>query len=265
MRVWPRRLLQLLITMMLMTASVVAAAGEDFPGSKPDRRILKTQQKVDSLFEKGDYARAYFIYREELAPLGDKYAQYMVGYMNITGKGVEKDHIAGSAWYRLAAERGDAHFSKARDEVWALFSDEQRLQSDERYAELRLEYSDAMIVAGLAEKDLEFMEKPVPTSKLALSVDVTSINNAERARLRAVAASRLNTRLGVPASKYQFGKADGCGRNSSNRRAGNEGGGPFELATNSCPGAGREPEYPEFQREFFGRPSRHRETTWVSS
>lgn len=195
MRVWPRRLMQLLITMMLISASVVTSAGDDFPGSKPDRRILKTQEKVDSLFERGEYERAYFIYREELAPLGDKYAQYMVGYMNITGKGVDKNYIAGSAWYRLAAERGDAHFSRARDEVWALFNDEQRQQSDKKYGDLRLEYSDVMIVAELAEKDLELLEKQVPNSQLALSVDVTSINNAERARTASLAASRLNTRI----------------------------------------------------------------------
>lgn len=199
--------MQFLVTMMFLTASVVASAGDDFPGSKPDRRILKTQQKVDSLFEKGDYGRAYFIYREELAPLGDKYAQYMVGYMNITGKGVEKDYIAGSAWYRLAAERGDASFSKARDEVLALFTDEQRQQSDKKYADLRLEFSDAMIVAKLAEDDLEIVEKPVPSSTLALSVDATSINNAERARAASLVASRLQTRLEFLRADIESGKS----------------------------------------------------------
>ena len=207
MRVWPRRLLQLLTTMMLISASVVASAGNDFPGSKPDRRVLKTQEKVDSLFEKGDYKRAYFIYREELAPLGDKYAQYMVGYMNITGKGVEKDYIAGSAWYRLAAERGDLSFSKARDEVWALFNEEQRLQSDKVYVELRQQYSDAMIVARLAEEDLEFVEKPVPSSRLALSVDATSINNDERARAASLASDRLRTRLEFLRDSIESGKS----------------------------------------------------------
>ncbi|MGI9201000.1 MAG: hypothetical protein ACR2QL_08085, partial [Woeseiaceae bacterium] len=102
MKAQPRHLYQLLIATMFMMASVGYALADDFPGSKPDRRIIKTQQKVDSLFEKGDYDRAYFIYRQELAPLGDKYAQYMVGYMTIVGKGTAQDFIAGSAWYRLA-------------------------------------------------------------------------------------------------------------------------------------------------------------------
>ena len=37
-----------------------------------------------------------FIYREELAPLGDKYAQYMIGYMHEHGKGVDKDPAVAS-------------------------------------------------------------------------------------------------------------------------------------------------------------------------
>ena len=130
-----------------------------------------------------------------LAPIGDKYAQYMVGYMNITGKGVQKDYIAGSAWYRLAAERGDASFSKARDEVWALFSDEPRLLSDKEYAELRLEFSDAMIVANLLEKDFALLEEPVPTSSLSLSIDESSLSATERKRQADIARKRINERL----------------------------------------------------------------------
>ncbi len=52
------------------------------------------QRKVDQLFERGDYERAYFIYRNELAPAGDKYAQYMVGFMHLTGMGIDEDPVA---------------------------------------------------------------------------------------------------------------------------------------------------------------------------
>lgn len=191
-----RHQLQLLITAMFMVASVVAIADDDFPGSKPDRRILKTQEKVDSLFEKGDYERAYFIYLNELAPLGDKYAQYMVGYMQLTGKGVERDYIAGSAWYRLAAERGNQKFSSARDEVLELFSEEQRLHSDKLYAELRLQYSDAMIVTQLVERDLEALHDVVPTSStLTLTADAAALSTAERARNAEKAKRRIEDRI----------------------------------------------------------------------
>jgi TPR repeat protein len=192
----PRLILQLAIAAMFMVTSVAAVAADDFPGSKPDRRILKTQRKVDELFEKGDYDRAYFIYREELVPLGDKYAQYMVGYMNIVGKGVPRDYIAGSAWYRLAAERGDEKFSQARDEVWELFSDEQRIQSDKKYAEMRMDYSDAMIIANYVEKDLELISRRLQRS--TLSNDLVNSQNqfdADRAQLVEEAQRRIQSRL----------------------------------------------------------------------
>ena len=173
-----------------------AVPAEKFPGSKPDHRILKTQEKVDELFEKGDYERAYFIYRQELVPLGDKYAQYMVGYMNIVGKGVPRDYIAGSAWYRLAAERGDASFSRARDEVWERFNDEQRIQSDKKYAEIRLEFSDAMIIANYIEQDLELISRRLqrPRSSSGL-VDGQNLSEANRAQLVKDAEQRIRARL----------------------------------------------------------------------
>jgi TPR repeat protein len=191
-----RRLRQLFAALIVMLTVLGAQAGEDFPGAKPDRRVLKTQQKVDSLFEKGDFERAYFIYREELVPLGDKYAQYMVGYMTLVGKGVSSDLIAGSAWYRLAAERGDSSFRQASDEVLRLLNDEQRRLSDQRYLELRREFSDAMIVASLIEKDLDVLQNRVEVNSLARDlVGAQYYNNEELAKRDAEAIARIGVRL----------------------------------------------------------------------
>jgi hypothetical protein len=196
MKVKPPLKIQLAIAAMFLATAVVAFAGDDFPGPKPDHRVLAAQQKVDELFEKGDYERAYFIYREELAPLGDKYAQYMLGYMNIVGKGVTRDYIAGSAWYRLAAERGDASFSQARDEVWEQFNEELRSQSDIKYAELHLYYSDAMIIAAYVEKDLELINRHSQSSTLSDDlVDSKNQFDADRARIVEEARLRIQSRL----------------------------------------------------------------------
>lgn len=196
MSMQPKRIYQLFVAAVVMLTIVAAQAGDDFPGAKPDRRILKTQQKVDSLFEKGDFERAYFIYREELAPLGDKYAQYMVGYMTLVGKGVSSDLIAGSAWYRLAAERGDSSFRQASSEVLQLLDDEQRKMSDQRYLELRREYSDAMIVAGLIEKDLDLLQNRVEVNSIARDlVGAQYYNNEELAKRDAEAIGRIEDRL----------------------------------------------------------------------
>lgn len=203
----PRLLIQLATAVMFMVTSVAAVAADDFPGSEPDRRILKTQQKVDELFEKGDYERAYFIYREELAPLGDKYAQYMIGYMNIVGKGVARNYIAGSAWYRLAAERGDASFSQARDEVWEQFDEELRNQSDIKYAELRLYYSDAMIIAAYVEKDLELISRHSQSSTLSNDlVDTQDQFDADPARVVEEARQRIQSRLDFLSDTIESGK-----------------------------------------------------------
>lgn len=183
------------MTSVLVSASLAFAG--DFPGARTYSQVIQTQEKVDELFEKGDYDRAFFIYRQELTPLGDKYAQYMVGYMTIVGKGTDKDIILGSAWYRLAAERGEKNFAKARDEILAYFNDEQMAVSDERYAELRMQYSDAMIVAKLIEEDLEIISEQASNSSLSYSaVDSGSTNNSESRRRAESAADRIETRLG---------------------------------------------------------------------
>lgn len=197
MRVRARLLPQLMLAALLLPIAHVANAGDSFPGGKPEQRILETQQKVDSLFEKGDYGRAYFIYRNELAPLGDKFAQYMVGYMTLTGKGVEQDIVAASAWYRLAAERGEANFTRVRDELWRHFNDKQRLQSDQEYMNLRIRYSDAMIVAGLIENDLAELERNAaegvktqnPGGSTALEL---AQGDADTVRIRESLATRLD-------------------------------------------------------------------------
>lgn len=192
----PRRILPLFVAAMIALTAVAAHAGDDFPGGKPDRRILKMQEKVDSLFEKGDFERAFFIYREELVPLGDKYAQYMVGYMTLVGKGVPADLIAGSAWYRLAAERGDTAFVQAHNEVWRLLDADQRQQSDERYAELRRNYSDAMIIASLVEKDLDLLDGRVEVKSIARDLVGAQYYNKEAlARENAEAIARVEDRL----------------------------------------------------------------------
>ncbi len=178
MKVLPRLFLQFAVTAMLLTSNAVVL-GDDFPGNKPNKRIIKSQEKVDALFEKGDYERAAFIYREELAPLGDKYAQYMIGYMYLTGKGVPIDRAMASAWYRLAAERGDDHFVKARDEIWGALNEQRRAQSDLNYTDLRKDYGDAMLVADFVERDIEILYDEVMVYSSARAAD-REYNPAQR-------------------------------------------------------------------------------------
>ena len=141
----------------LTTSHAVAQGAGSFPGSAVDTRTMKIQEKVDELYEQGEFQRAHFIYRNELAPIGDKYAQYMVGYMYLTGTGVDEDPLLGSAWYRLAAERNYEGFVDERDQILAAFSDVDLIRSDTLYLQLRRQYSDVVLLLELVNDDLDVL------------------------------------------------------------------------------------------------------------
>ncbi len=162
--------LKLVLLVALSAASLHAIAGDDFPGPAPDRGTLKTQEKVDFLFEKGEYERAMFIYHKELAPLGDKYAQYMIGFMYLAGKGVQRDVATASAWFRMAAQREQPMFMRARDETWHMLDNEQQVQSNKIYIDLRVECGDATLLASLVESDLQILRSRANPDSLSINL-----------------------------------------------------------------------------------------------
>ena len=123
------------------------------------------QRKVDQLFEQGEFERAYFIYRNELVPAGDKYAQYMVGFMHLMGMGVEEDSVIASAWYRLAAERGTPEFVAVRDQLLHDLKDEERRRSDILYMDLRRDYHDLAVLLRSIKRRMRELS-PVTGSRL---------------------------------------------------------------------------------------------------
>ncbi len=123
----------------------------------PDARTLSVQRKVEELFQRGDFDRAYFIYRNELVPVGDKYAQYMVGFMHMSGMGVDEDPVVASAWYRLAAERGTPQFVGVRDMLMSDLSEEERQRSDQLFLEIRRQNSDLAILLAAIKRGLRDM------------------------------------------------------------------------------------------------------------
>ncbi len=172
-----------------------AFAGERFPGYEPDRKALDTQQKVDRLFDRGVYERAIVIYRDELAPLGDKYAQYMVGYMYLTGKGVDEDPVAALAWYRLSAERGHDSFVAVYRQLSATLSAEQRERAGEAYAGLADSLGDAAIVKRLVEKDIGRLRRG-SAAGVSLSLEAGGSNRSDRSnRLDDARSRQIRLRL----------------------------------------------------------------------
>jgi len=171
----------LLLSLAIVASPPALAQWAELPSGDLNSRTVRNQAKVESLYQRGDYKRAHFIYTNELAREGDKYAQYMTGYMYLMGQGVAEDPIKASAWYRIAAERRAPEFLAVRDELLRALSEEQRLQSDELYVQLRKEYSDLAIVMGLLVDDIENLKMPITGSRLSrssapvMSVDPTGM------------------------------------------------------------------------------------------
>ena len=163
---------------VLLASSVQAQQSSSLPAGVADSRTLKVQRKVDDLFERGEYDRAYFIYRNELVPLGDKYAQYMVGFMHLTGKGVEEDPVAASAWYRLAAERGTPEFVAVRDFLLTGLTPEEREESDKQFVQLRHQYSDLVVLLASIKRGVREM-RPTTGSRISTQTSPMTVIEAK--------------------------------------------------------------------------------------
>lgn len=169
-----RYLIVLFIVLVLAPVSVTQAQGRGF-----DTSTLRLQAKADNLYRKGHWERAHFIYVNELAAKGDKYSQYMAGYMCMHGKGVERDKIRASAWYRLAAERDGPEFVAMRDQTLESMSEEERLASDAIFVDLRQRYSDLVLMLEDIEEGREAMNETPTGSRLSgSSSSITVIDPA---------------------------------------------------------------------------------------
>jgi len=125
-----------------------------FPGDPIDQRTRNLQERVEELYAGGNYARALYIYKHELAPIGDKYAQYMVGFMYLNAQGTERDEVEALAWYRLAAERGERALEKSRNDLVARLTPQQVAKSDVRFRELWRAFGDRALILELIDRDM---------------------------------------------------------------------------------------------------------------
>jgi TPR repeat protein len=151
-----KNLTNLLVLLVLVWPGIVAAQSTSSIPSVPlTAKTISVQNKAEQLFEERNYDRAFFIYRNELAPIGDKYSQYMVGFMYLTGKGVEPSRVMATAWYRLAAERGTREFETVRDQLMVSLTPEQKGECDGRYVALRKQYGDLALLMKAVRSDFE--------------------------------------------------------------------------------------------------------------
>lgn len=124
-----------------------------FPNPAVDLNYAKLQKLADQYYEKGRYAKAYQIYSEDLARLGDKFAQFRAGYMHYTGEGLAKDPVKAFAWMRLSAERGSEQLTTAAAQVWETLDANQRAAAKTEFDRLQAEYGDRALLTRLIEED----------------------------------------------------------------------------------------------------------------
>ena len=165
-----RNLILLFVVLAIAPVSVVQAQGREF-----DTSTLRLQAKADNLYRNGHWERAHFIYVNELAAKGDKYSQYMAGYMCMHGKGVERDKVRASAWYRLAAERDGPEFVAIRDQTLESMSEEEMLESDAIFVDLRQRYSDLVLMLDDIENEREAMNETPTGSRLSGSSSAITV------------------------------------------------------------------------------------------
>jgi uncharacterized protein len=83
-------------------------------------------QDGDDAYERGDYATAVRLWRP-LAERGNPEAQFILGQMYNTGRGVSQDHAEAVKWYRRAAEQGDV---LAQAVLGAMYGGEEGVPAD---------------------------------------------------------------------------------------------------------------------------------------
>ncbi len=126
-----------------------------FPGQAPTKRLLNAQKKAEAAIEAQDYDRAFWFYRKELAPKGDKYGQYMVGYMYENGLGVPASDVRAAAWYQVAAERGHEPIIATSEAFQRSLSPSQRVAARELSETLKAELGDIALLKRDINRDID--------------------------------------------------------------------------------------------------------------
>jgi hypothetical protein len=147
----------------LACAHAGAQGYKPFPGVVVDQRTKSIQERVEAIYSAGDYERALLIYEKELAPIGDKYAQYMVGYMHLHAEGVEQDNAEALAWFRLAAERGTTLLEQVRDEMMERATPAEIARSDEIFLDLWKKMGDRVLLLALIQRDMDRLREQTGT------------------------------------------------------------------------------------------------------
>ncbi len=148
---------------VLGTAHAQGNAQTMFPGWAPSLSMVAIQDKAEAAFEAGKYRKALWLYSKELAPVGDKFAQYMVAHMHENGLGVARDPVQAGAWYSLAAERGHEPIVAAAEAFHSTLAPGQLDAARDMAASLKEKWGDKALVKRAIRRDYELLRRMAGT------------------------------------------------------------------------------------------------------
>ena len=134
-----------------------------FPGWAPTKDMVRIQEKADAAFEAGKYRKALWLFSKELAPVGDKYGQYMVAYMHENGLGVARDRVQAGGWYILAAERGHREIVAAAEAFQQGLRPGELAAAKRVAASLKEKWGDKELVRRVIRRDYDLLRRTAGT------------------------------------------------------------------------------------------------------
>jgi tetratricopeptide (TPR) repeat protein len=190
-------------SLMLLIVALGATAFADtgsINGNGTSPRVDALLTKADRLYEEEEYERAYFIYARDLVPLGQKYAQYMVGYMHLVGAGVDRDLEQALAWYRLAAELDTPEFVTVYEQLREQLDEEALERSELLYRDLLKQYSHVALAfsqlkADLRELSVQTGSRLPGSSRPVIVVDPSNQGSQSGSRFYEAAERRFERNL----------------------------------------------------------------------
>lgn len=174
------KMIGLSLGILTVTWVFAGTLADEFPGPPMTEAYVDAQKLADSEFAGGDYKSALRTYRDQLAPIGDKYAQYQIGLMYLQGIGVEQDAARGAAWIQLAAERDIPELKVLDQEIRPQLTAAERSRASRLYTRLNADWGDCAVVRKLLALDEKALEPPTGTriagNNAILPVDTFSVS-----------------------------------------------------------------------------------------
>ncbi|MEO0616290.1 MAG: SEL1-like repeat protein [Pseudomonadota bacterium] len=130
---------------------------KEFPGVDNDRTISRSIERAERAYKDRNFKQARWLYETRLSPVGDKFAQYMIGYMYANGEGTQQNPELAAAWFLLAAERGNPDLLAISNEALEALTPEARGRARAKAEALRAEHGDQQLLRRLLREDKDSM------------------------------------------------------------------------------------------------------------